>query len=320
MSNGLPYVSTNEVNTFANRYVRNNIVDQRYKSRAWLGILNSVGRIVRIDGGSIVSQPILAQPNQTAASYFGADLLDADAQEEFTNVEIRWCAAYASATINGTDKLRCTGREATLNIVKAKTESAFMACFDKVGSFVFGNGNGNGGKDWDGMGAGINDAAGFQVYNGIDRVANPWWQSQVFDPGTPTAVSSASMMTLFTECQTDEERIQLIVTTKAGYTAYWQLLTPQEILADDSIGNLGFNNIAFQGFALVMDAGCPSGTMWFVNLDHVRLFLHTQRQFEFQGFQRPYNQDVEAGQVLAMGNFENRKCSASGVYRNISNA
>jgi hypothetical protein len=317
--NGLPYVSTNEINTVANRYVRPNVIDQRYMSRAVMGVLNAVGRVVRIDGGSIIAQPILAQPNQTASSYFGADLLNADAQEEFTNVEIRWCAAYASATVNGTDKLRCTGRTATLNLVKIKTESAFMAAFDKVASFVYGNGNGNGGKDWDGLGAGVNNAQGFAVYNGIDRSANPWWQAQVFDPGTPTALATSSMMTLYMQCKTDEERVQLISATKTGYASYWSLLTPQEIFRDSSVGNLGFDNIAFQGCALVDDFGQPSGTMNFHNLDHERLILHKDRQFEFQGFQRPYNQDTEAGQVLAMGNFEVRKPAACGVYRNIAN-
>jgi hypothetical protein len=124
--NGLPYVSTNEVNTFANRFVRNKIIDQRYGSRAFFGIMNSSGRLEKIDGGSIIAQPILAQPNQTASSYFGADLLNADAQEEFTNVEIRWCGAYASATIIGTDERRCSGRTQILNLAKAKLESAYM--------------------------------------------------------------------------------------------------------------------------------------------------------------------------------------------------
>ena len=319
MANGLPYVSTNEVNTFANRYVRNRIIDQRYQSRAFFGIMNSSGRLEKIDGGSIIAQPILAQPNQTASSYFGADLLNADAQEEFTNVEIRWCGAYASATIIGTDERRCSGKTAILNLAKAKLESAYMACFDKAASFVFGNGNGNGGKDWDGFGAGINNAAGFQVYNGIDRVANPWWQAQVVDPGSPTALSTANMMTLFTQAQTDEERIQVIFSTKTGYASYWALLTPQERFLDDTVGNLGFTNIAFQGAALVMDAGCPSGVMFFVNLDHCRLILNTQADFQFEGFQRPINQDLRAGQVIANGNYECRKPSANGRLNNISN-
>ena len=318
--NGIPYVSTNEVNTFANRYVRPNVVDQRYQSRALLGILNSAGRVKRIPGGSIVTQPILAQPNEATGSYFGADVFDTDAQEEFTNVESRWCAAYGSVNIVETDKLRCTDKESGLDFVAAKTESAFMACFDTVGRMAFGNGNGNGGKDWDGMSAAVNNAAGFQVYNGIDRIANPWWQAQIVNPGTPTALSTTSMMTLFTQCQTDEERVQLIVTTKTGYASYWALLTPQEIMTDDSVGNLGFNNLAFQGCALVMDYGCPSGTMWFFNLDHVQLFLHRDQEFIFTGFMRPYNQPVEVGQVLALGNYVVRKPSSCGQYQTISNA
>lgn len=317
--NGIPYVSTNEVNTFTNRYLKPIIVDQRYQARPLMGIMKSVGRLRIIDGGSIVVQPILAQPNQTAASYFGADLLNADAQEEFSNVEERWCAAYASATINSTDRLRCTGREASLSIVKAKVQSAFMACFDRVASYIFGNGSGNGGKDWDGLGAAVNNANGFQVYNGIDRVANPWWQGQVQNPGTPTALATSTMMTLFMQCKTDEERIQLITCTKTGYQAFWSLITPQEIMGDDSIGNLGFNNIAFQGCALLDDYGQPANTMNFHNLDHERLFLHKSRQFEFEGFEKVPNQDVQSGQVFAMGNFEVDKPSACGVYQNISN-
>jgi hypothetical protein len=319
VANGIPYLSTSEVNTFANRYIRTNIIDQRFKSRALLGILNSKGRVKRIDGGSIIAQPILAQPNQTASSYFGADILNADAQQEFTNVQIRWCGAYASATVIGTDKLRCSGREAALDLVEAKTESAFMSCFDKVGSFAFGNGNGNNGKDWDGMGAGINNAAGFQNYNGIDRVANPWWQSQVYNPGTATALSTANMATLYYSCQVDEERPQLIVFTQTGYASYQQLLTPQERFLDDAVGNLGFTNLAFQGSACVIDSGCPSQTAYFINLDYVKLFLHKDRQFEFQGFERIWNQDIEVGQVLALGNYEIDKPSSCGLYLNISN-
>lgn len=317
--NGLPYVSTSEMNTFCNRYVRPTAIDQRYQSRALFGVLNAADRIIRIPGGSIISQPILAQPNNTAASFFGADLLNADAQEEFSNVEIRWCAAYASVTINGTDKARCQGREAIFDILKIKTQSAYMACFDKVASFVFGNGSGNSGKDWDGLGAGVNNAAGYQVYNGIDRIANPWWQGQVFNPGTPTALATSSMMTLFMQCKTDEERVQLITATKTGYASYWALLTPQEILSDDSVGNLGFTNIAFQGCALVDDYGQPSGTMNFHNLDHERLILHRDLEFEFEGLVRPLNQYLQVGQIIAMGNFEVDKPSACGVFQNISN-
>lgn len=315
----IPFVSTAEINAFVERKLRQTIIDQRFQSRAVLGILRAKKRLIKEDGGSIVSQPILAQPNQTAITYSGADLLPTNAQEEFTTAEIQWKQAQASVTINGLDKARASGKSAQLNLVKNKIESAYMALFDKIGSQVFANGTGNNGKDWDGLTAGVNNASGFQVYLGIDRVANPWWQGQVFNPGTPTNLSTASMMTLWMQCKTDEERINLISATKTGYATYWSLLTPQEIFVDSSVGNLGFDNISFQGSPLVDDFGQPAGTMNFHNLDHERLFVHKDVDFVFDGFQTPVNQDTDTGHVKVYGNFEVRKPSACGVYQNIAN-
>lgn len=281
--------------------------------------MRSKKRIVHESGGSIISQPILAQPNETAITYSGADILPTDAQEEFTTYELPWKQAQASVTIIAIDKLRASGKRAQLSLVKNKVESAYMALYDKIGAQVFANGSGNGGKDWDGLGAAVNNASGQQVYLGIDRVANPWWQAQVFDPGTLTALSSASMMTLWMQCKTDEERVQLISATKTGYASFWQLLTPQEIFVDSQIASLGFDNIAFQGCPLVDDSGQPANTMNFHNLDHERLVIHEKRDFEFEGFIKPTNQDVETGHIFVLGNYEVRKPSATGVYRNVSN-
>lgn len=282
-------------------------------------MLRSKKRLHLIDGGSIIAQPLLSQPNQTAITYAGADVLPTDPQNEFTSSQIPWKQMQVSVTIVAMDKLRASGRTAQLDLVKNKIESAYMAIFDKMGSQVFANGSGNGGKDWDGLGAGVQNAAGQQVYLGIDRIQNPWWQAQVFNPGTATALSTASMMTLWMACKTDEERIHLISATKTGYASYWGLLTPQEWFVDDELGNLGFKNIAFQGSPLVDDSAQPSGTMNFHNLDHEWLMLHRERNFEFDGFSRPTNQDVDTGHVFSAGNFQVRKPSATGVYQNISN-
>lgn len=315
----IPFLSTAEINAFARRNLQTSIIDQRYGSRALLGILKNKKRLRIIDGGSIYAQPILANPNQTAITYSGSDILPTESQEEFTSYELPWKQAQASVTIVGIDKLRTSGKEANLNYVKDKIESAYMALYDKVGQQVFADGTGNGQKDWDGLGAGVNNAAGFQVYAGIDRIANPWWQAQIFDPGTLTALSTASMMTLWMACKTDEERIQLITATKTGYSSFWQLLTPQEIFVSSEVASLGFDNIAFQGSPMVDDSGQPANTMNFHNIDNEELFVHKDRDFVFNGFDTPINQDVEAGHCFVAGNFNVRKPSSCGQYRNISN-
>ncbi|MGB8965743.1 MAG: phage major capsid protein [Candidatus Cybelea sp.] len=315
----VPFVSTAEINAFVDRNLRNTIIDERFQSKALLGIIRGTKRLIKEDGGSIISQPILAQPNQTAITYSGADVLPTDSQEEFTTYELQWKQAQVSVTINTIDKLRVSGKRAQLDLVKNKIESAYMALFDKMGQQVYANGTGNASKDWDGIGGGIANASMFQNYLGIDRLANPWWQAQVLNPGAPTNLSTASMMTLWMQCKTDEERIHLIVATKIGYATYWGLLTPQEWFVDPRVGNLGFENIAFQGSALVDDSGCPANTMYFVNLDHVRMVVHRDRNFDFDGFIRPINQDTDTGHVFVAGNFEVRKPASCGVYINIAN-
>jgi hypothetical protein len=315
----IPFLSTAEINAFTTRNLRPTIIDQRFQSKAYLGILRVKKRLVFEDGGSIVSQPILSQPNQTAITYSGADILPTDSQEEVTTYELPWKQAQVSVTINGIDKARASGRYAQLNLVKNKIETAYMALFDKMGQQAYADGTGNNGKDWDGIGASINNASGFQVYLGIDRVQNPWWQAQIFDPGTPTALATSSMITLFMAAKTDEERVQLITATKTGWAAFWALLTPTEQFVDAELGNLGFRNIAFQGCPLVDDSSEPSGQMHFHNLDHERMVVHRNVDFVFDGFTRPTNQDTDTGHVYVYGNFENRKPGATGVYRNISN-
>jgi hypothetical protein len=315
----IPFLSTAEINAFVDRNLRKSIIDQRYQAKPILGILRGKKRIILEDGGSIISQPILVQPNQTAITYSGADVLPTDAQEEFTTYELQWKQAQVSVTINGIDKARASGKRAQLDLVKNKIESAYMALFDKLGAQVFANGTGNASKDWDGLLAAVNNAQGFQVYLGIDRIQNPWWQAQVVNPGVATALSTASMMTLWMLCKTDNERVHLISATKTGYSSFWQLLTPQEWFVDQEVGNLGFRNIAFQGCPLVDDSAQPTGTMNFHNLDHERLVVHRNRNFDFSGFQRPINQDTDTGHVFVYGNYVVRKPAATGVYQNISN-
>ncbi len=314
------FLSTSEMNSFTHRKIRRTAVDQILKSATLLAILRAKDRIVFEDGGSIISQPLLVQLNQTAQTYSGADVLESSTAEEFSSYELPFKFATSACMITGGDKLRNQGTAQQLNLLKNKQESALLALVNILAGQAYSDGTGNGGKDWDGIAAGINNAAGFQNYLGIDRTVNPWWQSQVFDPGTPTAFSTGNWLSVFLAARTDEEVVDLYTSTKALYAIYMGLLTPGERYVDDFVGGLGFDNICFQGKPLVEDSHCPAATMYGINLDHTRLVIHEDRNFEFEGFKEPINQDVIIGRWKVAGNFEERKPSANFVYRNILNA
>jgi hypothetical protein len=313
------FLSTNEMNSFTHRNIRRTAIDQILKSATTLAIYRAKDRIVYEDGGAIISQPVLMQLNQTAQTYSGADVLEASTQEEFSSYELPWKQATAACMITGIDKKRNQGTSQQLNLLKNKQQSALLSLVNLLAAQVYADGTGNGGKDWDGLTAGVNNANGFNVYLGIDRTQNPWWQAQVFDPGTPTALSTGNMMTLFLACTVDEEVPDLITVTNAIYAIYSSLLQSGERYVDDFVGGLGFSNLAFQGKPLVQDSHQPTATMNFHNLDHERLVVHEDENFNFEGFKEPVNQDIIIGRWKVYGNFEVRKPSACGVYRNVLN-
>lgn len=313
------FISTSEMNSLTLRNLRRVIIDQRYKSQTLLAILRAKKRIVIEDGGNIIVQPILAQLNQTAQSYSGADVWNVDPNEEFTNYALEFKQFKVSVTITGKDRLANQGRSQSINFVKAKQDSAILALFNMLSGQLFSDGSGNNGKDLDGIAAAVNNASGFQVYLGIDRIANPWFQAQTFFPSAATALSAGNMTTVFQACRTDIEVPDVIVTTKAAYGLYEALVTPGERLVDDFVGNLGFDNIAFKGKPLVEDSHCPAGFMYFLNLDHLRLVVHKERNFTFRDFQEPDDQDVQIGHWLLHSNVELRKPASCGVQNNILN-
>jgi hypothetical protein len=313
------FMSTTEMNSFTHRNIRRTAVDQILKSATMLAIMRAKHRLVIEDGGSIISQPILVQLNQTAQTYSGAAVLESSTQEEYTSYELGWKQATSACMITGIDQKRNQGENQQLNLLKNKQQSALLALVNLLAGQVYADGTGNGGQDFDGFGAGINNAAGFQNYLGIDRIANPYWQAQVFNPGTPTALSTGNMLSLFLACRTDEEVIDVISVTKAIYAIYTSLLTPGERYVDDFVGGLGFDNLAFQGKPLVEDSHNPAATMYFWNLDHCRLVVHEDENFNFEGFKEPVNQDVIIGRWKVYGNYECRKPSSCGVYYSVLN-
>jgi hypothetical protein len=313
------FLSTTEMNSFTHRNIRRTAVDQILKSATMLAIMRAKKRLVIEDGGSIISQPIFVQLNQTAQTYAGADVLESSTQEEFTSYELGYKQATSACMITGIDQKRNQGTSQQLNLLKNKQQSALLSLVNLLAGQVYADGTGNGGKDFDGFVAAINNAAGFQNYLGIDRIANPWWQAQVFDPGIPTAFSTGNLLSLFLACRTDEEVPDVLSVTKAMYAIYSSLLTPGERYVDDFVGGLGFDNLAFQGKPLVEDSHNPAGQIFLWNIDHCRLVVHEDENFNFEGFKEPVNQDVIIGRWKVYGNFECRKPASCGVMRNVLN-
>ena len=68
------------------------------------------------------------------------------------------------------------------------------------------------------------------------------------------------------------------------------------------LGDAGFQMLGFKGVPIVWDELAPTGTMYFLNLDHMKLVVHSKANFETTEFVKPENQDARVAQILFMGN------------------
>lgn len=315
----MPFISTTEMNALTHRKLRRTIIDQRYKSQTLLAILRARERIQIEDGGALICQPILVDFNETGQSYAGADVWNVDPNEEISEYELKWKNLKTTVTITGDDRLSNTGREQSINFLTAKQDTALMKLMDLISGQLFGDGSGNDTKDIDGLAAAVNSATGYQQYLNLDRLANPWWAAQAFQPAVATALSAGNMAQVFSAARTDIEVPSVHITTKATYNLYEALVTPGERLVDDFVGNLGFDNIAYKGKPLVEDSHCPAGTLYMLNLTLCRLVVHKDRNFTFRDFSEPVDQDAQIGHWLVRCNLEVQKPAANGVMTNILN-
>ena len=95
----------------------------------------------------------------------------------------------------------------------------------------------------------------------------------------------------------------LIICPQVIYDAYETgLQANKRFESDDAgLGNAGFSTLRFKNAAVVADSHCPDGTMLMLNTKYLDFKVHSKRNFSFQDFQKPINQDARTAKIFWMG-------------------
>ncbi|HYE78119.1 MAG TPA: phage major capsid protein, partial [bacterium] len=120
------------------------VVDQVLRSNPTLALMFQHTQF--LDGGTIISQPIVVAKNTTPSSYLGAETLATSYDDEITSLEFNWAQYYATITFTGLDDARNNGEDAIANLLKIKSQIAEYSLRETMGTDLQGDGTGNGGK------------------------------------------------------------------------------------------------------------------------------------------------------------------------------
>ncbi len=288
---------------------RKTLTDNIHKSNAVFYQLKKGGYIKEEDGGERIVEPLMYGKNTTAGSYSGYDSLDVTPQEGIDSAEFNWKQYSASITIDGKTERQNSGSSKIIDVLEAKTKQAEMSLTEALSTGLFSDGTGNGSKDLTGLEAMVL-ASG--TYGGINSTTYPWWKAGV--ESTSEALGLPKMRTAFNTASVGgKDTPSLIVTTQALYEKYEGLFTSTITMYSSltkEVVDGGFQTLEFKGIPLVWDELCPSGTMYFLNKNHMKLVVHKDANFETTDFVKPENQDARVAQILVMGNLTcNRRSS-----------
>lgn len=277
----------------------------------------------KLDGGKKIITPLEYGKNSAQGFYSGYDVLDTTPSDPITSAEWNWKQAYATMTISGEEELKNAGDSQVLSLLKSKMKNAEKSLKDLFGDKVFNTGavgaNEITSLAYSSASDGTEDnhiIGKDRTLGGIDSNTYSWWDSHEVahaGDGSPTwdeLVTVTNGQSLIVKEMTkaygavtiDNDSPDLIVTTQVIYDAYESALQPNKRFEGDAkLVDAGFQALRFKGATVVVDSHVPDGHMYFLNTKYLDFKVHSKRNFSFEAFQKPVNQDARIAKIFWMG-------------------
>lgn len=302
---------------------RGELADNVTKHAALLMRLEEKGNIDPLDGGDVILEELQYAENGNADWYSGADTLQVAAQSVISAASFDWKQLAAAITITGDEKLKNSGKAATIRLLDARIDNAEKTLRNRLTASLYSDGTGSGGKELTGLDLVAPADPTTGTYGGIDRstVIGTFWRSKVYDPSTtPTATTIMGYFnTLWNNLVRGTDVPDII---PLGATLYGTFEAAQQSLqrfSDGKLAQAGFQTIKYKNADVVLENyGLGATEGFFLNTNYLKLRPHKQRNMivigDGGGKRMPVNQDVEVVIIGWMGNLTCMNASLQGRF------
>lgn len=286
-------ITIDSISAITRRYFFPSLVDEVTTSMALLMKMKEGGRMITIDGGDQIYQPVDYARNSSVMNYSGDETLNVAYNEKRTALVFDWKQKSAAITITGLDTLKNSGAAKVIDHLTAETNAAKRDMKDSFATGLYSAGTDS--KEITGARVFV---ATTSSYGGLSQTTESWLQAKV--DSTTTALSLGKMQERWEACKEDNDKPTLITTTETLYNSFWSLLQPQQRFSDGKMASAGFENLMFNSAPVLEDSYCPASSMFFWNLKKLKLVSAKDRPFpgELQDFVKPTNQDAKTALIL----------------------
>lgn len=247
--------------------------------------------------GTAMVVPVATGEETQGGAFWGSQILDTTMSDSVAPAQWEWKSYHQPIVIPYHDVLLNSGPGQVLDIIKVKEEIAMNSLLHKLCRALWDTAPNNTSLDLDSLPDAV--ASTTNTYAGIDRsvAANAFWKPQTPD-STAEAISLAAMMRVYGNASFGNEEPDTILTTQAGFNAFWALATTnirypepdQETIRAGFRRHLVFNNAVVLRDTFVSNAATVA--MYFLNTKYIQACFLSNDYFVVDAFAKPTNQRV----------------------------
>jgi hypothetical protein len=318
------------------RWIKSRRDNTRSENNALLMRLRKKGNQKPVSGGRTIVQELEYAENATYKRYSGYEVLDISPSDVFTAAEYNYAQAAVAVSISGLEELQNSGENAVIDLMESRIGNAERTMANNIAADIYSDGSADAGKQIGGLKLLVDFTPATGTVGGISAVDWSFWRNVAFDATTGGgAAASASniqsyMNRVYLQLVRGRDKPDLIVADNRYYRFYLESLQAIQRVASDEFAQAGFESLKYMGSDVVLDGGyggnaataagvgvgggASTGTMYFLNTNHIFFRPHRDRNFVPIGGERmAVNQDAMVKLIGFAGNMTTSNRFLQGV-------
>jgi len=254
-------------------YRKKEATEQAFLKTPFIYWLRERGHLEQISGYRRIEIPLEYGSNETLRWIGKGSTVPIQDSELLTMAYEDWKYVAVSIIRWFTEDQQNRGQAAMIRLVETKLNAAERALYEELERVMFADGTGD--KEPNGLQNIISATPTTGTVHGLDRATYDWWRNQ---QKTSTGAASVYLVSDMRTCLNDittysraELRDIVLVTNQTVFELYEDVCMEMKILSNVMMADAGFDSIQFKGKPLIWCPSAPSGNMYFINPQYLKL-------------------------------------------------
>lgn len=294
-----------QITAITEKYFVPKFVDNVYGSNALLARLSRPDQLETFDGGERILAPVVSSKPGAGGYFTDFAALNTSPSSDLSAAEFNIKQLQEPIKISRLQELKNSGKAAKLKLVATKMGIAEMNMKENLALGLFSDGTASTGALTTDQLTGIRLIMSTSAtYGGIAVADMAEWVAVVKDnSSTNRALSLNLMQSTWGACSYDSKVPSVLCANQNIVDVYWGLLQPHQRLVSEEMRGIGFNNILeFNGAPVLVDSHQEANTMYFMNEEFLKLYVHSSENMRFEKITQIEGQAATLGRIYWAGN------------------